>query len=93
MGNAWSEGLLTSNSNVMRYSLYGTLSKIKHEKQLQEKDEAITRKLMSQDDTNTDESKNSIESDFRRKSLRKSHRKRNKSLEPDVQAMLSTFKL
>lgn len=95
MGNMWSEGLISPNGSVMRYSLYGTLSKIKQEKKLHEQNEAITKKLISHSESNNNDRSRASNITLSNKSAmyRKSGRKREKELTPDVEAMLSTFKL
>lgn len=93
MGNMWSEGLISPNGSVMRYSLYGTLSKIKHEKSLQEQNELVNKKLIDSMDTNNKPRESGISITSKSGKLRNSRRRKEKMISQEVGAMLSQFKL
>ena len=95
MGNTISEGLMSSKTDVMRYSIYSTLVTIKREKSINDKKEETEAKLFPIHDQPKDNfgipyKKTSV---TKRTIRQKRQKKKERILEPDVQAMLSTFKL
>ena len=95
MGNAISEGLINSNTSLMRYSLYGTLTTINREKKINERREKISRTLLIAEDKNDCQKKKSgtWKKPLGTKNKRKNARSTERVLEADVEAMLSTFNL